>query len=320
MNGFPALLPADGSLSAEMHLLQGAGHKHAFFNRPPGERFFAELLADESEASVLPSIYEFWLEKLGMTAEFRGRRIAPAGIGEYVAASIADPAWRGCNLCPSLKQAAVPHVSLMVKHAEDMPFVDTLFRYQAGWPAGLTTIGAAFWKAFTSGLTSADSPRIWGAGYQIVGSGAVATTVAAVLAGQRMTNVWIYARDVEAGRRAAVTAGLGSERVLSVDQLRPLPKAAFAPYPDGANVVINATPARDGHAIDLADYPPGTQVIDFADGVPETPLVCEGRRRGFRAIASMDLAIEQAAQCFFFFYLTQAPRQHDAELRTRLGL
>ena len=94
MTSFPPLLPADGSLSNEMHLLQGAGHKAAFYNRPSDQRFFAEFIGDETEESVLPRIYEFWLRKLGMSADFHRRIVTPQEIGEYVSAAITNQAWR----------------------------------------------------------------------------------------------------------------------------------------------------------------------------------------------------------------------------------
>jgi len=323
MTSFPPLLPADGSLSNEMHLLQGAGHKAAFYNRPSDQRFFAEFIGDETEESVLPRIYEFWLRKLGMSADFHRRIVTPQEIGEYVSAAITNQAWRGCNLSPSLKRAAVSHVSLMAVDRERMPFVDTLFRYKAGWPAGLTTIGVAFWSAFTSKLTDADSAKVWMAGFQIVGSGAVATTIAAVLMGQQITNVWVYCRNLDAGKTLARFVGLAEERVLPLDALRPLPAAAFGPGYGQRNVVINATllgvVGEPAVPIDLGAYPADTQVVDFAGQVEDTVLVSTARGRGFPVTPGLQIAIEQAAQAFFFFYLTQAPRQFDAELIASLG-
>lgn len=322
---YPPLLPPSGRLSDEQYSGQGGRHRSMFYGRPPGERLYAEVIGDPVDHSLSPTIHSFWLEKLGMTAGYRRRRVKAEEVGDYVAQAIEDPLWRGCNVTMPLKRAIVPHVSLWALSVEAMPAVNTVFRYQAGWPGAVNTDGAGFWKSFTSGMVEADSPALWASSFQIVGSGATAKVIASVLKRQGMTNLWFYCRNVEAGRANARWLGIDEARVLPLDLIRPLPDAARTSMLGyaGWNVVINATPlgmaGLPDVPIDLALFPPETRVVDCVYEPRETALVREARRCGFKTQNGIPMLVEQAAEAFWFFYLTNPPRKHDAELMERLG-
>ena len=322
---YPPLRPSSARLSDEQYAGQGGRHRSMFHGRARGDRLYAEVIGDPVAHSLSPVIHGFWLEKLGMTADYRARRVTVDEVGDYVAQAIADPLWRGCSVTMPLKRAIIPHVSLMALEREAMPVVNTVFRYEFGWPGAANTDGAGFWKSFTSGLEEADSPALWGSSFQIVGSGATALTIAAVLKGQGMTNLWFYCRNLEAGRANAGWLGIDEARVLPLDLIRPLPEAARTSQFGyaGWSVVINATPlgmaGMPEVPIDLALFPPGTRVLDCVYEPRETALVREARRYGFEAKNGLPMLVAQAAAAFWFFYLTNPPRQHDTELMQRLG-
>ncbi len=286
---------------------------------------YAEVIGDPIAQSKSPLIHGFWLDALGLAGDYRRAHVKPDELAAYIAERRSDPDWRGCNVTMPLKRAIVPYVSLMALEREAMPVVNTVFRYEFGWPGAVNTDGAGFWKGFTSGLGEADSPALWGASFQIVGSGATALTIAAVLKGQGMTNLWFYCRNLEAGRANARWLDIDEARVLPLDLIRPLPDAARTSAFDyaGWSVVINATPLGMANMpdvpIDLALYPPGTRVLDCVYEPRETALVRDALRHGFHAQNGLSMLVEQAAQAFWFFYLTNPPRRHDAELMGRLS-
>lgn len=71
---------------------------------------FAEVIGDPIAHSKSPAIHRFWLEALGIDAEYRATHVLPEALGNYFATRREDPAWRGCNITIPHKQAALDHV------------------------------------------------------------------------------------------------------------------------------------------------------------------------------------------------------------------
>ena len=78
---------------------------------------YAEVIGDPVEHSKSPVIHKFWLEKLGIEAEYRATRVAPAELRDYLASRRADPDWLGCNVTMPHKVRVwqlLPHVTSSV--------------------------------------------------------------------------------------------------------------------------------------------------------------------------------------------------------------
>ena len=323
--GYPPLLPQDGSLSREQYQGQGWQNKHLFYGHPPGERPFVELIGDPVEHGVLLDILRFWAEQKGMTVDFRMRRVPVAEAGDYVERSRADRLWRGALVTGPLRNAVKPHVSLLARDTEQLPFVDAIFRFELGWPGGVITAAAAFWKSLESLFKESEFP-VWFAGIQIVGSGPDAFAVAAMFKEKSVANIWFYTDDLDEGRALARRLELGEERVLPLDALRPLPAAAQMPLAvqiGSPHVLINTTRmGMDGAGevpVDLGLYPEQTFVYDLVHEPRETELIRTARKRGLRSVNGLPLLVEQAAQAFWFFVLDNPPRKQDGELLDRIG-
>ena len=322
---YPSLLPQDGRLSSEQYQGQGWQNKHLFYGHPPGERPYVELIGDPPEHGVLLDVLGFWIEQKGMTVDLRTRRVTAAEAEDYVEHSRTDPRWRGAFVTGSLRYAVKPHVSLLARDTDQLPFVDTIFRFELGWPAGAITAAAGFWKSLEE-LFGAQQFPIWWAGIQIVGSGADAFSVAGMFKEKKIDNLWFYTADLDEGRSLARQLGLGDERVLPAEALAPLPAAAqlaFAVQTGSPHFLVNTTrPGTDGAGevpVELDLYPDQTFVYDMVYEPRETALLRKARKRGLQAVHGLPLLIEQAGQAFWLFVLDNPPRKQDAELMTRLG-
>ena len=75
-------------------------------------RPYAEVIGDPIAHSKSPIIHGFWLEKLGIDAEYRATRVTSDDLPRFIAERRADPAWRGCNV-------TIPHKVAMLDLVDD---------------------------------------------------------------------------------------------------------------------------------------------------------------------------------------------------------
>ena len=322
---FPPLVPQDGRLSSEQYQGQGWQNKYLFYGHPPGERPFVEVIGDPVEHPILLDALRFWIEQKGMTVDLRMRRVAAADARDYVENSRADPRWRGAFVTGSLRYDVKPHVSLLARDVDQLPFVDTIFRFELGWPVGAITASAGFWKTLEKLFKNQEFP-IWFAGIQIVGSGADAFAVAGMLMERKIENIWLYTADLDEGRALARRLKLGEERVLPLEALGPLPAAAQPPislHTGSPHFLVNTTRmGMEGEGevpVEFDLYPDQTFVYDLVYEPRETGLLRKARKRGMPTANGMPLLIEQAAQALWLFVLDNPSRKQDAELLARLG-
>src|SRR5687767_6566726 len=58
-------------------------------------RPYAEVIGDPIEQSLSPTIHGFWLEALGIEAEYGRRQVTRADLPAYIVERRSDPNWRG---------------------------------------------------------------------------------------------------------------------------------------------------------------------------------------------------------------------------------
>ena len=73
-------------------------------------RPYAEVIGDPIAHSKSPLIHNFWLEKLGIDAEYRACLVRPDELADYFARRRGDAEWRGCNVTIPHKVSAMEHV------------------------------------------------------------------------------------------------------------------------------------------------------------------------------------------------------------------
>lgn len=266
---------------------------------------YAEVIGDPIEQSKSPLIHGFWLEQLGIAADYRRTRVARDQLAPYLAERRGDPRWRGCNVTMPLKLEALLQAEDQQDEAVQAGACNTLVPKDSRLTARNTDIGAVM--LVVERLARA-APRT---SVTLLGSGGAARAVLVALKRLGLDRIVIQARNT------TVAATLAHQFDL-----------ALSPHPFEAPVrtegLINATPLGMAGAapleIDLGAMPAGGWVFDLVSAPSPTPLVIAADQRGFAAAGGLAMLVEQAAAAFPLFFGVDPPRSAaaDAELMRRL--
>lgn len=264
---------------------------------------YAEVIGDPIAHSKSPLIHGFWLEKLGIEADYRRCHVTPEGLAGYFAARRDDPDWRGCNITIPHKQAALDHVEDRGGLRETIGAINTVFRDADGALAGTNTDAGGF-IAPIADIDLAGQP------VAVIGSGGAARAILFALARVAAGPVTLLARNPLKGAALLSHFGLKGE-VKSLDA--PLPPAAL---------LVNASPlgmtGQPPLEIDLSPLADAAIVYDIVYVPLETPLLAAAEARGLETVDGLDMLVGQAALAFEIFFGAAPPREHDAALRDLL--
>ena len=264
---------------------------------------YAEVIGDPIAHSKSPLIHGFWLDTLGIEAEYRKMHVTPEGLADYVESRRGDPAWRGCNV-------TIPHKQAMLDLVEDrgdvrasIGAVNTVVRGEDGALIGTNTDAGGFYAPI-AGLD------LEGLHAVVIGAGGAARAILFALSRVGIARVTILNRNV------LKAAGLLSRFGLKGDAV-PL----GAPLPP-ADLLVNASalgmagqPPLD---IDLSPLPEHALVYDAVYAPLETPLLVQARARALDTVDGLEMLIGQAALAFELFFGAEPPRARDDELRALL--
>lgn len=266
---------------------------------------FAEVIGDPIDHSLSPAIHGFWLERLGINAEYRRRRITRADLPSYLAERRADTRWRGCNVTMPLKLDALALADDATDRALGAAAANILVPKDGKLLAGNTDIGAV--ATVIERLRSAGAPMI---DVTLLGNGGAARAALMALHMLGIHAVRIQSRDLGSAYKLAVEFKLEAEPV----------SLETAIDSDG---LINATPlgmtGMPPLGVDWRRMPANGWVFDFVTVPAETGLIRAARERGFKTVTGIEVLVEQAAESFKAFFEADAPRAVDAELMARLG-
>ncbi|WP_156839764.1 shikimate dehydrogenase family protein [Novosphingobium aquimarinum] len=270
---------------------------------------YAEVIGDPIAHSKSPLIHGFWLEKLGLEAQYTRCRVTTDGLGEFFAERRAIPAWKGCNITIPHKEAVLPFLDGVEDAAQAIGAVNTVFRGESGDLIGTNTDIEGVAEALV-GAEDTDSAVV-------IGNGGAARAAFAHLARIGSRDVRIIARDPAKAMRVADECGLTATA------------APFDPDADrmrGAHIVINATqlgmdgqppmPTWIGEQLErTADR---AVVFDMVYAPLETALLAAAGKVGRARADGLVMLVGQAAAAFERFFGVPAPRQYDAGLRAIL--
>jgi len=274
-------------------------------------RPYAEVIGDPIAQSKSPLIHNFWLEKLGIDADYRATRVALDALPGYFDSRRADPDWRGCNVTMPLKQSVAPLVDEVDAFAARAGAINTVVPDPAGLRGG-NSDGAGFLEP----LGAIDGQAAMAC---LIGTGGAARGIAVALldAGFKLE---IRGRTVERAQALAEAVGGRSEIRTGV-----MSEAIMWDRVAGRNsfkLLINATSlGMTGHPslnLPLEEMSPDVAVYDIVTSPPETPLLRQARACGMRSFDGLQMLVGQAAVAFERFFGQRAPREHDAELRAKL--
>jgi shikimate dehydrogenase len=268
-------------------------------------RQYAEVIGDPIAQSLSPQIHGFWLEALGIDADYGRKQVTRASLPSYLDEVRGDANWRGCNVTMPLKLDALGLADEASDRALGTGAANVIIPRDGKLMAGNTDVGAIakLIEQFAREGAPMRAVTLLGSG-----GGARAVLMALHLMGFRM--IRIQSRNVSEAFALAVQHGL---------EVEPVPFDA----PVEGDGLINATPLgmTGQRKLDL-DFSAMTQngwVIDLITSPNPTDLVRSARARGMKAVGGIGMLVEQAAESFKLFFGHEPPRDKDGALMQRLG-
>lgn len=264
---------------------------------------YAEVIGHPIAHSKSPLIHRFWLEQLGIVADYKAQDVLPDNLGGYFAERADDANWRGCNITIPHKIAALEFVTDPGDVRGSIGAINTVFRGDKGQLIGTNTDAGGFYGPIS------DVP-LAGETAVVIGAGGAARAVLFALAQADIGDVLLLARNALKG--AALLAHFGLKgRVLPIDAR--LPEAAL---------VVNASPlGMTGQApldIDLSPLPEHALVYDLVYAPIETGLLKSARARELETVDGLEMLVGQAAIAFELFFGAAPPQDGEDKLRIKL--
>lgn len=264
---------------------------------------YAEVIGHPIAHSKSPLIHRFWVEKLGIVADYQARDVPPEALADYFREAADNPDWRGCNITIPHKIAALDHVTDPGDVRGSIGAINTVFRDDKGALVGTNTDAAGFYGPI------ADMP-LAGETAIVIGTGGAARAVLFALAQADVGEVVILARN--ALKAAGLLAHFGLKgSVLPLD----------AKLPD-AMLLVNASPlgmkGQEPLEIDLSPLPEHALVYDLVYAPIETALLKAASARGLETVDGLEMLVGQAAVAFELFFGAAPPDDGEDELRAKL--
>lgn len=279
---------------------------------------YAEVIGDPIAQSKSPAIHNFWLEKLGIEADYRACHVKPEGLEDYFTQRRGDPVWVGCNITMPHKQAAMPLVDRITPQAQAIGAINTVYR-EGDELVGTNTDAPGFLEALQAELDQQHYFRM----ARILGTGGAARAIIAALAGEGFTLVVAGRNPDKARALLDELAADGEHHAVHLDHFGVVTDFAFDDREGCLDLVVNASAlgmtGQPPLAFDWSHAPPGAIAYDIVTAPLETEFLAKAARAGHRTFDGLNMLIGQAAIAFRHFFNEAAPRENDAELREILA-
>ena len=278
---------------------------------------YAEVIGDPIAQSKSPAIHGFWIEKLGLEADYRAHHVTADSLPDYIALRREDRDWRGCNVTMPHKQAVMKLVDRLEPLAKQVGAVNTIHRAQDGKLVGRNTDVAGFLEPLQEKLRDQHYFRM----ARVLGTGGAARAIVTGLAKEGFTLV-LAGRNPDKARALLEELAEGEHHTAPLAHFAEKTTFAFDDREGCCDLVINASPlgmrGQPPLAFDWSHAPPGSLAYDIVTDPVETDFLKAARDAGFETIDGLSMLIGQAAAAFSHFFGQEPPREHDAELRERL--
>ena len=281
-------------------------------------RPYAEVIGDPIAHSKSPVMHGFWLEQLGIDAEYRRTHVRGDELESFLAGRRTEPDWRGCNVTIPHKQGVMPLLDRIDPVAEAIGAVNTIVP-RDGLLIGHNTDAPGFLEPLRPEVAKRHLLRT----ARILGTGGAARAIAHALWDEGFTLI-VAGRDAAKAQEIVAPFDPGFVHVCTLDTFaRPLDFDWGEPG-DRLDLVVNATslgmtgqPPLD---LDFSNVPPGAIVYDAVYAPLVTPLLAEAQERGHPTIDGLAMLICQGRIAFEHFFGHAAPYDavSDAELRRRM--
>tara|TARA_R110000772_G_scaffold59179_4_gene134005 strand:- start:309 stop:1127 length:819 start_codon:yes stop_codon:yes gene_type:complete len=264
---------------------------------------YAEVIGDPIAHSKSPIIHNFWLQKLGIKADYRMFHVKPDELADYIASRRDDPHWQGCNVTIPHKLAVMDHVSDPGNVRTSIGAMNTIARAESGELFGTNTDAGGFFAPI------ADVP-LSGQEVIVIGAGGAAQAVLFALSRINVGSVTIVNRNVLKASALLARFGLKGQALEHGSTLPP------------ARLLVNASAlgmkGQDELIINLDSQPDDAIVYDLVYAPLNTKLLTAAKRLNLDTIDGLTMLIGQAAVAFEIFFGQAPPLEHDEELRKLL--
>lgn len=282
-------------------------------------RPYAHVIGDPIAQSKSPIIHGFWLEKLGIDADYRAWRVENnvAAVEAYFPTSLIDADWVGCNVTMPHKKAVIPLLDTLDPVAARIGAVNTVVREGYNL-AGYNTDAAGFLEPLRGELENQHYFRM----ARILGTGGAARAIVTALYDEGFIIVLAGRNPQKARAMLDELAPKGEHHAVDLAHFAIPTDFAFDDREGCLDLIVNASPlgmrGQPPLVFDWSHAPPGSIIYDIVTDPIETAFLSSAKAAGFETIDGLDMLIGQAAAAFSTFFGAEAPRQFDAELRERL--
>lgn len=270
---------------------------------------YAEVIGDPVAHSKSPAIHKYWLEQLGIEADYRAVHVRPHELASYFEKRRSEPDWRGCSATIPHKESIAPLVDEMAPAARAIGAANCVVRGDGGLVAHNSDV---------DGIAAAiGHVRVEGRCVVVIGAGGATRAMLAYLAGRSPGAVTLLVRDpVKTGRLRSTAPGL---------ELRSLPLSEAPDALVSAALVVNASPLGMTGSAPMTDElltaieanAIGSTYFDMVYQPLETAFLRAAARGGGDTVDGLTMLIGQARRAFCLFFEQEAP-QGDDELRAIL--
>ncbi|HLW17682.1 MAG TPA: shikimate dehydrogenase [Actinomycetota bacterium] len=238
--------------------------------------------------SLSPAIHNAAFEALGLDWTYVPLAVRPGAIDEGMTL-LRELDVQGANVTMPHKQSIVPYLQRLEGDAKTLRAVNTIVRDGKAL-VGENTDGPGFLAAIAeeAGFVPRSKRAL------VLGAGGAARAVAVALA--------------RAGA-AVVVSARRAEQAAEVPLLSPGIETFPWGAPTKADLVVNATPSRDGLPLDSVGFAPGVLAVDLIYLPPSTGFVLSARAAGATALDGLGMLVHQAALSFRLWTGRDAPLQ-----------
>lgn len=275
---------------------------------------YAEVIGDPIAQSKSPAIHGFWLERLGIAADYRACHVRSEELADYFTQRRADSEWRGCNVTMPHKQAVMPLLDALSDEAERIGAVNTVVR-EGDRLIGYNTDAAGFIEPLLPRLGDETDRFAY-----LIGTGGAARAIAEALYEADFLTFSLSRNPAKAKAELGRWLGEDEDFYIALDSLRSgTPQPAD---PEAFSVIVNATPlGMVGHAplaLGWAGFRGNAVAYDIVTAPLDTAFLQAACGFGMECIDGLAMLIGQAAVAFEKFFGQPAPRAYDHELRAGL--
>ena len=255
------------------------------------EKRAACVIGYPAEHSRSPLIHNYWIQQLGLNAEYRRESVSPEDFPDFIA-HLADHGYVGANV-------TIPHKEAVMKLARPDADAEALGAANTLWFEGKTLRATnTDVEGFLDSL-DAQVPR-WDSGLDnamVLGAGGAARAIVAGLKARHVREIRVANRTF--GRAEAPREKFGSS-------VLPTEWNEVNGILASADLVVNTTSlgmvGQPPLELKMRALKPSTVIADIVYAPLETQLLKGARERGLRTADGLGMLLHQAVRGFFLWF------------------